>query len=80
MGLSGWSGSGAVRLVHDYHRRKPRRVFPDAFQMVTTEKAAVAGVVARFNPVSGGLATEPERYAPILSARMMGRFWHNPGA
>jgi len=32
----------------------------------STQTAAIMGVVARFNAVSEGLATEPERYAPIF--------------
>jgi uncharacterized protein len=32
----------------------------------TTQAAAIMGIVARFNAVSEGLATAPERYAPIF--------------
>jgi uncharacterized protein len=32
----------------------------------TTQAAALMGVAARFNAISEGLATAPERYAPIL--------------
>ena len=32
----------------------------------TTQTAAIMGVAARFNAVSEGLATAPERYAPIF--------------
>ena len=32
----------------------------------STQAAAIMGVVARFNAVSEGLATAPERYAPIF--------------
>jgi uncharacterized protein len=45
----------------------------------TTQAAAIMGVAARFNTVSEGLATAPERYAPIF-LRMTERFSPVPGA